>query len=196
MAENKMVYKRKNFFIDKMFQARFILKFCGLVALGGVLTIAILYIFSLQSTTVSILNSRVLVRSTSDFLLPILIQTIAIVIVFISLATITVTLFVSHKIAGPLYRFKKVLKMLEGGDYSCEFRIRHKDQLQDMAAALNEMIKKNRSELIKLRFNFTALKENLERISKEDVPEDKKGIIIELNKIAKELDNILNYFKT
>jgi len=196
MAEKMMVYKRKNYFIEKSFQARFILRFCALVALGGLLIVILLYLFGRFSTTVSIINSRVVVRSTSDFLLPILIQTIAIVFVLIGLATIAITLFVSHMIAGPLFRFKKVLKSLEDGDFSSEFRIRNTDQLQDMASALNAMINKNRAELIKMKLDFTLLKENLEKISQEDLREDKRGILVEAKKITGQLNNMLNHYKT
>jgi len=196
MAENITVYKRRNYFIDKSFQARFILRFCALVALGGLLIVILLYLFSRHSNTISIINSRVVVRSTSDFLLPILIQTIAIVFVFIGLATIAITLFVSHMIAGPLFRFKKVLKSLEDGDFSSEFSIRNTDQLQDLLSALNAMISKNRTELIKIKLNFTALKENLERISEADLREDKRGILGEVRKTIEQLNNMLGYYKT
>lgn len=196
MAKNITDYKRKNYFIEKGFQTRFILRFCALVALGGLLIVILLYLFARHSNTVSIINSRVVVRSTWNFLLPILIQTIAIVFVLLSLATIAITLFVSHMIAGPLFRFKNVLKLLEDGDFSCEFRIRRKDQLQNLASALNAMISKNRAELIKMKLNFTALKDNLERISQADPREDKRGVMDEAKKTIEELNNSLNYYKT
>lgn len=196
MAENKTFFKRRNYFIEKGFQARFILRFCALVALGGLLIVILLYLFGRHSTTVSIINSRVAVRSTSDFLLPILIQTIAIVFVLMGLGTIAITLFVSHMIAGPLFRFKKVLKSLEDGDFNCEFRIRHTDQLKDLASALNAMINKNRAELVKMKLDFTALKENIERISQEDLREDKRGVLGEAKKTIERLNNMLNFYKT
>ncbi len=147
-------YKRKIHFIEKDFQVKFILKFCCLVALGGLLTIVILYILAMKSTSVSIVNSRVMVRTTSDFLIPILIQTVIIVTIVVSIATIIVTLFVSHKIAGPLYRFKKILKILEEGDFSSGFKIRHHDQLQDVADTFNNMISKIREKLKALKDIF------------------------------------------
>src|SRR5437016_1162289 len=105
MSNSKPVqgYKRNNFYIDRDFQNKFIVKFCAIVLGGGLFTIALLYYLSRLSTTVVIINSRVSVMSTSDFMLPILMQTVLIVTVLIAIATIIVTLFVSHKIVGPLY---------------------------------------------------------------------------------------------
>jgi len=134
--------RRKNYFIEKSFQARFILKFCMLVVLGGVLTIGILFLLGKRSTTVAVVDSRVVVKTTADFLLPLLIQTAAVVMILVGTATIFVTLFVSHKIAGPLYRLKKAMQELAEGNLSAQMKLRKLDQLQDIADAFNEMTRK------------------------------------------------------
>ncbi len=187
--------KRKIYFIEKSFQTKFILKFCALAALGGILTIGILYVLAMKSTTVSFVNSRVVVRTTADFILPILIQTVAIVTVLVGLATILVTLFVSHKIAGPLYRFKKVLQALTEGDFSGDFKIRHLDQLQDLADAFNRMILKIKTELKAVKDNFRSLKEKLDNIAEQEIVEHKRAYLGDLKKIAEELEKIMRYFK-
>jgi len=196
MVENRRSYKRRNYFIEKGFQARFILKFCALVAAGGLLTMGILYLLSVRSTTVSILNSRVLVRTTADFLLPLLIQTVLIVTVIVSLATIAVTLFFSHKIAGPLYRFKKAMETLIGGDFSSDFHIRHFDQLQDLAGEFNKMIGSIRQRLNSLKDNVVSLKEKLNSLSEHEVLEHKRAALNELKKITEELNKVIHSFKS
>lgn len=189
-------YKRRIYFIEKKFQSRFILKFCGLVAAGALLTIGILYFLASKSTTVTIVESRVMVRTTSDFLLPILIQTVVIVMFLVGLATVFVTLFVSHKISGPLYHFKKTMEELEGGDFSSDFRIRCLDQLQSLAETFNAMIGKTRKQVNLIKANFTILKEKLNSLSPDEVPEHKKSILVELKNISKELEKIIHYFKS
>ena len=82
---NRARNKRRQYFIDKDFQTRFILKFCILVVLAGIINVGILYFVGKESTTVSIVNSRVIVRTTADFLLPILIQTFLIMMILKSL---------------------------------------------------------------------------------------------------------------
>jgi len=172
------------------------LKFCALVAIGGLLTIGILYFLAMRSTTVSIVNSRVVVKTTADFILPILVQTVVVVMIIVSIATIFVTLFVSHKIAGPLYRFKKTMKDLEEGNFSEDFRIRHLDQLQDLAESFNNMIRKVRQEAGNLKGNFNKLEEKLGNISEQEITENKRALLSELKNILGELNRIINYFKT
>jgi methyl-accepting chemotaxis protein len=193
---NKPSFKRKNIFIDKQFQAQFILKFCTLVAIGGLLTIAILYFWAGKSTTVSVVNSRVAVRSTADFLLPLLIQTVLIVLVIVGFATILVTLFVSHKIAGPLYRLKKAMQNLEEGNLVEDFRIRRNDQLQNIAETFNNTIKKIREVIKNLKTNIPHLKEKLDSIQEHELSEQKRAILSELKRISDDLNKLVNYFKT
>jgi len=188
--------KRRNYFIEKRFQFNFILKFCALVAVGGVLTIAILYYLALRSTTVSIVDSRVLVKTTADFLLPVLIQTVVVVMILVSIATVFVTLFVSHKIAGPLYRLKKKMREIEEGDFSGDFRIRHLDQLQDLAQSFNSMIHKIRQEVGLLKQYVVTMKDKIEGISEHDIPDKDKAALSDLKNISAELKKIISYFKT
>lgn len=174
-------YKRRNYFIDKEFQSKFILKFCLLIVAGGLLTMGILYFLALRSTTVSIVDSRVVVRTTADFILPLLIQTVAVVTVLVGLATIVVTLFVSHKIVGPLYRFKKVLEKMRAGDLSSNFHIRSYDQFQDLSSELNSGIDKVREQIKLVKGSLANLKAKKGNISDQDI---------------EELDKNINYFKT
>lgn len=194
--ENPKPHKRRKYLIDMEFQVRFILKFCALVAAAGLLFMSILYFSVMQSTAVSIVNSRVVVRSTADLILPILIQTVIVVTIVISLFTIFVTLFISHKIAGPLYRFKKVMQELENGDFSSDFQIRNPDQLQELARAFNSMIKKVREEMGQLKENSVSLKDKLETLSDHEISELKRPILKELKVISEELNKLVHNFKT
>jgi methyl-accepting chemotaxis protein len=193
---NLKPHRRRNYFIDREFQTKFILKFCTLVAAAGFLFMSILYFSVMQSTAVSIVDSRVVVRSTADLILPILIQTVIVVTIIVSLATIAVTLFVSHKIAGPLYRFRKVMQELENGNFASEFQIRRPDQLQDLAGAFNSMIRKVRDELKQLKENSISLKDKLESLTEQEISEMKRPILSELKRISEELSKLVRNFKT
>jgi methyl-accepting chemotaxis protein len=46
-------------------------------------------------------------------------------------------IFISHKIAGPLYRFEASLKAISSGDFTHRIITREKDQLKDLADSLN-----------------------------------------------------------
>jgi methyl-accepting chemotaxis protein len=187
--------KRRILLIDRKFQTNFIINFCSLVAVGGLITVGILYLFTMNTSTVSIVNSRVVAKTTADFLLPLLVQTVAVVMVIIGLATVAVTLLVSHKIAGPLYRLKKVLNSLGDGDFSEGFRIRRKDQLQDVADVFNTMIVKLRLRLRTIEKDVRDIKDKAKNISEDDIVEHKKLILKELKDIFSEMEKQSHYFK-
>jgi len=187
--------RRHIYFIEKSFQARFIMKFCGLVAFGGLLTIGLLYLWAARATTVSIVNSRVVVNTTADFILPLLIQTVIIVTMIVAIATILVTLFVSHKIAGPLYRFKKVMEAMGEGDFLSQVKIRKGDQLQDLAKIFDDMIAKNRVKIKALKADLGIFREKLENISESEISEHKRAYLSELKRISSKIDQLINNFK-
>ena len=70
------------------------------------------------------------------------------------------SLFVSHRIAGPLYRFRMVFKALAGGNFSIRANIRKHDYLQTDAGALNEMIVALETRIRGLEDQAQQLKEN------------------------------------
>lgn len=197
MEANKTTYpKRRIYFIEKGFQSKFILKFCLIVILGGILTVGLLYLLSLGSTTIAVVNSRVAVRTTADFILPLLIQTVAVVSIVAALITIILTLFISHKIAGPLYRFKKVFKELAEGNFSDNFKIRKLDQLQMLAEEFNSMIVTTREKINSVKKEADALNGYLNALDEKTLPEEKRSLLKEIkNKIAG-LNLLLKHFKT
>lgn len=137
--EKKQFYRRKQHFIKKGYQARFIFKFCLLVLVGGLISTGLLYAMSRGTLTSSFENSRLTVESTSVAILPAVVYTNLVTLVLITVATILVALYVSHKIAGPLFRFEKDLSEIAQGDLTKVIRLRRKDEVKDMAETLNRM---------------------------------------------------------
>lgn len=78
------------------------------------------------------------------------------------------SLFVSHRIAGPLYRFRAVFKELAGGNFSIRANIRKHDYLHTDAGAINEMIAALESRIRGLEDEAQKLKENTAQL-KESV---------------------------
>lgn len=132
-------YKRRHFFVKKEYQFKFILKFCLIVLAGSIISTALIFFFSQGTLTSSFENSRLVVKNTALAILPSIIYTNMITLLMISLATIVAVLFISHKIAGPMFRFEKELKLIGDGDLTKIIRLRKNDQITDMAESLNEM---------------------------------------------------------
>jgi methyl-accepting chemotaxis protein len=72
------------------------------------------------------------------------------------------SIVVSHRIAGPLYRFGSVLERLLAGDFSCRFKLRSKDYLQEEARQLDLLVARLGSVLGDVRRDARTLRATLE----------------------------------
>lgn len=151
MSPSKKTYKRRQFFIKKEFQFRFILRFCLSILFGGILSTCLVLYFSQGNLTSLFSNSRLVVTDTAFFILPAVLYTNLVTIVIISLSMIVVTLFVSHKIAGPLFRLEKDISVIAEGDLTYTVYLRKGDQLKELSADINLMTKSLNNNVIKIK---------------------------------------------
>ena len=188
--------KRSNYYISSEFQARFIVRFCFLVALGAFATMALLYSFAANSTTVSIVDARVRVMTTADFLFPFLAQTVSIVTVLVGAATAAVTLFMSHRIAGPLFRFKETLKELVAGNFTNQVKLRKGDELLAFSDEFNEMITVIRDKVRLAEQRLSAVQKDIHSIGESNVEECKRRQFADMKQKIVELERTFRFFRT
>lgn len=62
-----------------------------------------------------------------------------------------IALFVSHSMAGPIYRIEKLSKKIGQGDLSVGIHIRKNDEFQDLAEKLDGMVAHIRSRLASIK---------------------------------------------
>jgi len=139
MEKAGQTYKRRNYFIKKEFQFKFILKFCLIMLAGIVLSTCIVFIFSQDTLTSSFKNSSLVIENTGSAILPTILITNLITLAIIILAAIGVTLFISHRIAGPMFRFENDIRRVSDGDLKVRINLRKKDQFSAMAESFNLM---------------------------------------------------------
>ncbi len=179
--------QRKNYFIDKKFQTKFILKFCVIVILAAIAIGISLFLLSINSTTVAIENTKVTVKTTADFILPFMLQTIIVVTIFSAISVIFLTLFVSHKIAGPLYRLKREIDKLGDANFAANFQIRATDQLKDLSRSLTSMSNSLRNKMTAIRMEILETRKILDSIYFENKKQVEDKI--------KRIESILDAFK-
>jgi len=149
--------RRRNYYINKKFQRNFIIKFCSLVALGSLLSAVIIYMMSKATVTTTFENSRLTIKTTADFILPTVLLSGAVVIVVIGIATIIVTLFTSHRIAGPLYRMDKDVQEVAAGNLAKRFNLRQGDEIRPLAASLDMMAGRLRADIAEAKEALSEL---------------------------------------
>ncbi len=184
-----VTYKRRNYFIDRNFQTNFILKFCVIVIFSSALVVAGILFFSRDSNTVAIENTQVTVKSTSDFILPLVVSTLIVVALFSALCVVVLTLLVSHKISGPLYRVQREIEVVARCDFRRNFHIRGGDQLQELARSLDVMCNSLKDSHIELKHKFDNLKRFLEENNYNVSARQAEQLLSHINNLQADLDN-------
>lgn len=153
-SENKLSknYKRKTKFIDKEFQSKFILSYIEIITISVGLSLLITALYVYFTTSLNVNNFKVIYIKVVNgkqhiiSLFRILFPIILISGLITSIIGIIIGLLYSHKIAGPIYRFKKTLRiLLEGKNKSDEyisFKVRKNDEFQELSFLLQQFYQK------------------------------------------------------
>ena len=172
-------FKRRRYFIDKQLQTKYI-------ALSVIMLLVYTMLF------VAILLSPYIIALTFDA--PIAEQTEAAKTLLILDASIwpalgivifimsSLSIFITHKIAGPVYRFKKVLAEISCGNLDVSIKLRDKDDLKDLAEEFNLVIGDLRGLVATLRDDdqtlSSCINELEEKIQADQISrEDGKALI-------------------
>lgn len=121
------------------------------------------------------------------------------IFVFIFVIAI-LSIFVSHKIAGPVYRLEETTRIIASGDLTYQINLRHGDELGDLQAAFNKMseslrtmVANDRAVIEKLVRAGNKLRETIDQ--KRQDPQALESITRELNEIIEELRLVTSDFK-
>jgi methyl-accepting chemotaxis protein len=111
-----------------------------------------------------------------------------------------VSVFVSHKIAGPVFRFEEMTKIVANGNLTQEIHLRTGDELHDLEVDFNKMIVSLRDIVKKDREIITGLIQIGDKIQgeieKKAIDRDAlKQISREIHTITTELSGVTANFK-
>jgi len=201
MEKSNSQNRRRNYFINKKFQTRFILKFCILVLLTALISAFVIYHFSSRSVTTVFENSRLTIRPSTEFIMPGLILSSLISVVLVGIATIIVVLSISHKIAGPLYKLEDSLEKMAKGDVSFNISFRKGDEAKRLAEVfntasrgINNLIGNVKTESAHLDSAVIELKGLSEKLLKDEQVDFKKAIE-KIEMVNNRLTEKLNKFR-
>ncbi|HBL18129.1 MAG: hypothetical protein A2X36_15545 [Elusimicrobia bacterium GWA2_69_24] len=110
-----------------------------------------------------------------------------------------VTLFVSHRWAGPIYRFERSAQTLAGGDLTHRVSLRTGDDLMELQDEMNAMIASLQRKVQKDRalaeHLATRLEETARKLPDSAGPEDVARLKDDLRALKAELQHITGGFK-
>jgi methyl-accepting chemotaxis protein len=146
-------YRRRNHFIKKRFQLDFSIKFLSLIIVEALLLAGLFWYVSHNTLTTSYQGAQLRIENTSSFFFPSLLYPGLIVTGVIVVIGLIGLIFISHKLAGPLYRFEKSLKEIGQGDLTCRVSLRRRDQLSDLADTLNNFTSEIETKVRDIKYN-------------------------------------------
>ncbi|MBI5193889.1 MAG: methyl-accepting chemotaxis protein [Nitrospirae bacterium] len=195
------LFRRRNYFIKKKFQVDFTIKFLIIILIEVILAIGFFIYLSRGTLTTGFVGSDFRIAKTSEYFLPTLFLANLIILAITGVIGIAVMIFMSHRIAGPLHRFEKVLEEIGKGDLTHRFKLRDNDQLSELADSITELTvsldKRIRDAKLRIQ-ELSALNAAIQSVLSDTPSADKelKGQLSAVSKKIEELEEAVNYFRT
>ena len=192
------IKKRRIYYIEKKFQTKYILLTIFLLltyTFAFVIVIFSPYILTLYFNFYSLSEKAEAART---FL--ILHSTVWPGIGAVILLFGTLSIYITHKIAGPLYRLKKSLHMIKEGNLDVNVKLRKGDDLQDLAEHVNMLVDTFRIFVTTVMIDYDLLSEYISEIEREikaNVITEESGrkIINKVQESRKNIEAALEKFK-
>jgi len=107
------------------------------LATGAVLTTLAIFFYLDQGLGTNYFDALATLSTVDAALTSSLVITFCLQLLLIFILTIGLTLFVSHKIAGPIFRYEDSLAKILGGDLCTDVCTRDGDQLKSLITSMN-----------------------------------------------------------
>lgn len=170
-------YKRTKRLINSGLQLKLILTFVGLACVASLFEVillnrAVTYVAAQMPRDGGILLAELpgVLRTSVLLCLGVLVP-----------VTIGVGLVLTHRIAGPIYRFESYLRSIVAGEQIGRCKVRDGDELQDFCELLNEAVSTLRTDAREAREEADALRAKL---AEAGVDADGEGGSNELRRVA------------
>ena len=164
--------RRKIILISRKFQIMQIMKFILLYFELMIVLGVVLYSLLMNHLENSGLGEQV-VTTVMGNLLPFLVLLLAATFVLSSIVIAIYVLYSSHKIAGPLYRFRTALEQMRDGNLNPMMELRENDELKSISETMKEFSGALFGDMCRLR-------EHLDGIDPENLPGAKAGKLDEI----------------
>lgn len=181
-------FKRKQIYInmDLQFKYSLILIFTMIVEII-IVGMAALYVFSQPQPDVPGANIYFIYKA------------VLAVILFLTICNITVGVYLSHKVAGPLYRFVMCTKEVANGNLKIQVNLRKGDELRELETSFNDMTDRLRSNIRNDRQVLGEMSEAAKTVqdlvNKGTLTKaDKDKITEELNYIQESTEKVSRYY--
>lgn len=144
-------YKRRNYFIDKGAQSRFIIGFVISSMLGGIIGVTCFVYFARQKIDSTLYSMRLPELTAGDLLLREMLLTIGVTSIFVFILFAVTAWKVMKRIDGPLMKMAGVIGDIGEGNLRGGISVREKDEFKSLAEELDDMVGNMRSRFLAIR---------------------------------------------
>ncbi|MFH1777721.1 MAG: methyl-accepting chemotaxis protein [Candidatus Omnitrophota bacterium] len=197
---DKSKNNRGNYFIKRAFQVRY-----AVTIFLAMFVIAIIAVWTTVVTTWTIVaestNSPGIVIQMSDIFDSVSMTLIGSMLVGISIVFLF-SIFVSHKIAGPIFRLEKIARQISLGDLTLtNIKVREGDELGELATAIDGVVRRLRRLIDKYKdmtAKVSALIKELALSSQagKNMTAESQRLLKEVETVNDQLLKELSYFRT
>ena len=156
--------QRRWYFIKSTFTIKMLLLFVVFLILGVTILGLVLYVFSSSELDTRLFEAHSRIMNSWEILLPTIILTTISVFILVLLITLYLVIYLSHKIAGPLYKFEIIADEIGNGNFNVNVKLRKKDELTPLQTAFENMRDNLHGKIMDFKRNFEKTKNTEEKL--------------------------------
>lgn len=161
-------YKRRHFFINKEFQGKYIFKAFLSVAVGSAIFALMFSFFSSNTLSIVYENYHLKLGTTPLMLLNKILEAQWLFILLAGIAVAVTMLFMTHRIAGPFFRFEKTLDKMTAKDLTERIYLRKNDEGKCLGEKINGFTDMLGNDLHRIRQSATLIRQCCETVQSVD----------------------------
>jgi len=144
-------WKRRNFFIKKDLQGKYMFSFFIFLVVGSIIFTLIFSLLSSNTMTIVYDNYKLQIGKTPLILIKEILSAQWIFIVAGGFLVVVLSMFLTHRFAGPIFRFEKSIEEMTKGNLNFRIYLRAKDEGKELAEKINILIDMLSSDLKEMR---------------------------------------------
>jgi methyl-accepting chemotaxis protein len=137
--KNRRSFVNRKYFINRKFQLEFSFRFLLIIAAASIAVMLLFFYNSRGTLSVGYTGTEVKMLGTGAYFLQSLIASTVVIVIFSCLTGAFAMIMLSHRIAGPIFRFNATLDELIAGNLTMRFNLRGKDQFKELADRINAL---------------------------------------------------------
>ncbi|RMG03666.1 MAG: methyl-accepting chemotaxis protein [Nitrospirae bacterium] len=189
-------WRRRNYFIKRDLQGRYIFSFFLFVTLGSILFALIFSTLTSGTLTMTYENYKLQIGKTPVILLREFISAHWIFLITGGVLVTVLSMFLTHRFAGPVFRFEKTLQSIIDGKLDFAVRLRKKDEAKEIAELFNRLIETLNRDISSLKNEVAILEKLLDEMVQQDTTITENEWFRKIRSSVEDIKTVLKRYST